>query len=81
MPNASKTEVYGLYGDALRIRLKAPPVDGKANKAVCEFVADKLEVPIKNVVLKSGITGRGKKLLIYGQTPERVSLLLQPTTI
>jgi uncharacterized protein (TIGR00251 family) len=61
-PGAKKTEVAGLYGDALKIRLAAPPVDGKANAALIGFVADRLGLPKASVTLKSGQTSRRKVL-------------------
>jgi len=61
-PGAKKTEVAGLYGDALKIRLAAPPVDGKANAALLAFVADRLGLAKSAVVLKSGQTSRRKVL-------------------
>jgi uncharacterized protein (TIGR00251 family) len=61
-PGAKKTEVAGLYGDALKIRLAAPPVDGKANAALIEFVANRLGVAKSTVSLKSGQTSRRKVL-------------------
>lgn len=59
-PGAKKTEVTGLHGDALKIRLSAPPVDGKANEALLRFVADTLDLPKSVVTLKSGQTSRRK---------------------
>lgn len=59
-PGARKTEVAGVHGDALKIRLAAPPVDGKANAALIEFVADRLGVSKSGVRLVSGQTSRRK---------------------
>jgi len=59
-PGAKKTECAGEYGDALKIRLAAPPVDGKANAALLEFIADRLGVAKSAVTLKSGQTSRRK---------------------
>lgn len=59
-PGAKKTEVVGLHGDALKIRLAAPPVDGKANAALMDFLADRLGIPRSAVHLKSGQTSRRK---------------------
>ena len=59
-PGAKKTEVAGPHGDALKIRLAAPPVDGKANAALIEFLADRLGVAKSTVVLKSGQASRRK---------------------
>lgn len=52
-PGAKKTEFAGLHGDALKIRLAAPPVDGKANAALVKFVAETLSLPNAAVNLKS----------------------------
>ena len=59
-PGAKKTEVVGPHGDALKIRLAAPPVDGKANAALIDFLADCLGLPKAAVSLKSGQTSRRK---------------------
>lgn len=67
-PGAKKTEVAGPHGDALKIRLAAPPVDGKANEALIRFVADTLGLPRSAVELKSGHTARRKVLEIRGAT-------------
>lgn len=59
-PGAKKTELAGLHGDALKIRLAAPPVDGKANDALLRYLADTLDRPRADVVLKSGQSSRRK---------------------
>lgn len=74
-PGAKKTEVAGEYGDALKIRLAAPPVDGKANAALLEFISDRLRVAKSAVTLKSGQTSRRKVVEVRGATPEAVRLL------
>ena len=61
-PGAKKTEIVGIHGDALKIRLAAPPVDGKANAALIAFVADRLGLAKSAVSLKSGQTSRRKVL-------------------
>ena len=70
-PGAKKTEVAGEHGDALKIRLAAPPVDGKANAALLEFIADKLGVAKSAVTLKSGQTSR-RKVVEVGDALEGV---------
>ena len=67
-PRASKNAVQGLHGDALKIRLRAPPVDGKANEALLEFLSDTLGVPVRALRLVSGETGRQKRVLAQGLT-------------
>lgn len=77
VPRASKTEVAGMYGDeALRVRLNAPPVDGKANRELVRFVAETLGVPERAVALVSGQTGRRKTLRVDGVSPDRVRAML-----
>ena len=63
-PGARRTEVAGLHGDALKIRLAAPPVDGKANATLIAFVADRLGTAKSAVTLKSGQTSRRKIIAI-----------------
>jgi uncharacterized protein len=72
-PRASKSQVQGLYGDALKVRLQAPPVDGKANEALLEFLSDTLGVPQRRLTLVSGQTGRQKRVAVPGRTPHEVA--------
>jgi hypothetical protein len=75
MPNASKTLVYGLYGEegqiALKLRLKAPPVDGKANAALIKWMANTLGVSQRSLELVRGETSRHKQLAMLAETAER----------
>lgn len=75
-PGAKKTEFAGRHGDALKIRLAAPPVDGKANEALIKFVAETLKLPKSAVNLKSGQTSRRKVLEVCGTTAQAVTDLL-----
>ncbi len=75
-PGAKKTEVCGLHGDALKIRLAAPPVDGKANAALLAFVADRLGLPKSAVSLKSGQTSRRKVVEVAEPPADAVQRLL-----
>ena len=59
-PGAKRTEAAGLHGDALRIRLAAPPVEGKANAALLQFLAETFGVPLRQVTLKQGVKSRCK---------------------
>lgn len=63
-PGAKKTAVAGLHGDALKIRLAAPPVDGKANEALLSFLAAQLDVAKQRVELISGASSRSKRVHI-----------------
>jgi len=76
-PGAKKTEFAGLHGDALKIRLAAPPVDGKANEALIKFVAEALGLPKSAVNLKSGQTSRHKVLEVSGATSDAVASFAQ----
>ncbi len=71
-PGAKKTEVVGLHGGALKIRLAAPPVDGKANECLLEYVADTLNVPKRQVTLVSGLSPRSKRVVVVGMTAEEI---------
>jgi uncharacterized protein len=71
-PRASRDEVTGVVEGALRIRLQAPPVDGKANKALLRFLADLLDLPPSSLAILSGDTGRNKRILIPSLTEEQV---------
>jgi len=71
-PGARKTEVAGLHGDALKIRLAAPPVDGKANECLIGFLAETLGIAQRNIGLVSGATSRAKRVRIEGLDAESV---------
>jgi uncharacterized protein (TIGR00251 family) len=76
-PGAKKTEVAGPHGDALKIRLAAPPVDGKANAALVEFIAAKVGCGRTAVELVSGQTSRVKRVRVAGITPQLVLAALE----
>jgi uncharacterized protein (TIGR00251 family) len=75
-PRASKNEVCGVHGDALKIRLTAPPVDGAANKLCREFLAGLFGVPKSAVEIISGDTSRHKRVRIAGGDPVRLRQIL-----
>ncbi len=77
-PGAKKTEIVGPHGNALKIRLAAPPVDGKANAALLAFVAAKLGAGKAAVELVSGETSRAKRVRVAGITPQQALAGLQP---
>lgn len=72
-PNASKSELVGEYNRQLKVKIKAPPIDGKANEAIIEFFSEALEVPRKNLEILRGGKSRGKILLIRGLTIQEVN--------
>ena len=63
-PGAKHTEVAGIHGGALKIRIASPPVEGKANDELRRFLADAFAVPLRNVMLVRGESGRRKTLHI-----------------
>jgi len=73
-PKASKDELCNILGSSLKIRLTAPPVDGKANKHLIAFLAKTFNVPKSDVKLISGESSREKRLLIQspGQLPAMI---------
>ena len=74
-PGAKKTEITGLHGEALKIRLAAPPVDGKANAALIAFLAKACGVSKSAVELVSGDTCRAKRVRVTGADAARVEAL------
>lgn len=66
VPNAPRSEVCGWLGDALKVRVQAPPVEGRANEALCEFLADALDLPRRAVSVQHGDTSRHKRVRIEG---------------
>jgi uncharacterized protein (TIGR00251 family) len=64
MPNAKKSEVIGLHDDALKIRLQALPIEGKANDALVRYIADRLDVPKTSVSITRGHSNKRKILEI-----------------
>jgi uncharacterized protein len=65
-PRASRTGLAGLHGDAIKVRLAAPPVDGAANAELVRFLAELLGVARSAVEIVSGETGRRKVVRIHG---------------
>ncbi len=72
-PRASSEAVAGLAGDAIRVRLTAPPVDGAANEALVRFLAERLQVGRANVSLVSGQAGRTKVVAVTGVSAEEAA--------
>lgn len=63
-PRAARNHIHGTHGDALKIRLKAPPVDGKANRELLAFLAQCLGLPSRQLDILTGLTGRHKRILV-----------------
>ncbi len=75
-PRSSVTEVVGMDGGALVVRVAAPPVDGRANRAVCELVADLLDIGRSSVRVEAGERSRDKVLVVDGLAQARVDQAL-----
>ncbi len=75
-PRASRNELAGLHGDALKLRLTTPPVDGKANKAVISFLAKLFKIPKSAILIKSGLQSRSKKIVLSGLDEAKTRRLL-----
>ena len=71
-PRASQTEIVGLHGDALKVRLAAPPVEGQANAELCQFLAQYFGVLRQEVQILSGKGARQKRVLIKGKTSQEI---------
>jgi len=75
-PRARISKIEGIHGDRLKVKLKAPPVDDKANEALCQFLADKFQVSKSRVSVIAGKTSRQKTVLVEGLAAEWVEDLL-----
>jgi len=78
--NAKQNKVMGEYGDAIKIKLRAPATDGKANAALRSFLADALKISQRQIVLEHGQKLRHKLIRIDGLTEEDVERRLLGTT-
>jgi len=65
-PGAKKTEIAGLHGEALKVRVAAPALEDRANEALIAFLAERFEVPKRNVTLLSGHKSREKRFAVSG---------------
>ncbi len=76
-PRAKKNAITGEVGEALKIALTAPPVEGRANEAVIEFLAEVLRVPRASVSIAAGQTSRNKVIHVQGLTAGQVEARLR----
>lgn len=77
-PKASRTRIAGLHGDAVKLCITSPPVDGKANAAVIQFFAKLFKIPKAAVTLASGEASRDKRLVLAGISAAQAETVLQP---
>ena len=75
-PRASTDGIAGLHGDALKIRLTAPPVDGAANESLVNFLSGAFGIPARDVTIVAGSSSRSKIVELTGVTEDRVRRLL-----
>lgn len=68
-PNASRTEIVGLYDGRLKVRVAGPPVDGKANAELCKYLAKKTGIPKSSVTVVKGASSRRKQVLFTATDP------------
>jgi len=76
-PRASRDEIAGRYGEGIKVRLTAPPVDGAANVALVKFLAHTLDIPANAITIVAGASSRSKIVRLTGVTEDRVRGLLQ----
>ena len=72
VPRASRNEIVGVHGDALKVRLTAPPVEGRANEALIAFLAQRLGVRKSQVEIVAGATSRHKVICVSGLSAQEV---------
>ena len=75
-PRASKDEVAGVLGSALKVRLRAPALEDRANEALCEYLAELLKTPKAAVRILSGHHSRSKRVEVRGVTAQQVLALV-----
>jgi uncharacterized protein (TIGR00251 family) len=74
-PGVKRTEVAGLHGDCLKVRLASPPVDGKANECLIEFLAERLGVKRRQVTITRGLNSRRKSVFVAAARIQPAALL------
>ena len=75
-PRGRRNEIVGEHGDAIKVRVQAPPVEGKANEALREFLAEQLGIPCRDVEIVSGHASRWKRVKADGVPPDAIEALL-----
>jgi hypothetical protein len=80
-PRASRTKIVGIYGDSIKVSVKAPPLEGRANDECIDFLSALLGFPKTRFKIKSGEQSRHKRIYIEGATPEMVKAVLEKDVI
>ena len=76
LPRSSRCEIAGIQGEALKIRITAPPVDGKANDECIKFLSDWLGIKKSRITIISGHTSRNKRIAVSGVTANDMKAIL-----
>jgi uncharacterized protein len=79
-PRASKDEIAGVMGGALKVRLRAPAIEDRANEALCEYLAELLKTPKAAVRILSGHHSRSKRVEVRGVTEQQILALVTHQT-
>jgi len=79
-PRARKNAIVGELGDALKLALTAPPVEGRANEACIEFLAEFLKVPRSSITIAAGETSRNKVIRVAGMSANELRRRLTPAS-
>ena len=77
-PKSSKNEIVGIYQDALKIKITAPPVEGEANAEAMRFLSKTFNIPKSSVILKQGDKSKNKVFLLKGVTEEVLRKITHP---
>lgn len=75
-PRSSRSGIDGLAGDAVKVRIRSAPVDGKANKELVETIADAFDLPKSRVEFRSGETSKQKRILLRGISAANVESIM-----
>ena len=76
LPRASKCELAGLHGDAMKIRITAPPVEGRANEECIRFLADLFNVKKTDIAITAGHKSRNKRVTVTGLTSNDIQRII-----
>jgi uncharacterized protein len=77
-PRAAKSRIVGLFDGSLKLAIKAPPVEGRANDEVLHFLADVLGLPLRRLTLVAGVKGRKKQVAVTGLSAAELHDRLRP---
>lgn len=76
-PRSSRSAVVGIHGEALKVSVQQPPVDGAANDAICELLAEFFHLSKRDVEILSGEAGRHKRVVLRGVTAAQAEVALR----